>query len=62
MIKGEEDYFMGGGKFGKLVSIFLAFGSGTSADTVVSTARETYRAGMSGIWIQLLWLFITPFY
>jgi SSS family solute:Na+ symporter len=61
-IKTEEDYFMGGRRFGKLVSIFLAFGSGTSSDTAISASRETYRAGMSGIWIQLLWLFITPFY
>ena len=61
-IKNEEDYFMGGRRFGKLVSIFLAFGSGTSSDTAISASRETYRAGMSGIWIQLLWLFITPFY
>ncbi len=61
-VKNAEDYFMGGRGFGKLVSIFLAFGSGTSSDTAISTSRETYRAGMSGIWIQLLWLFITPFY
>ena len=61
-IKGEEDYFLGGRKFGKVVSAFLAFGSGTSSDSAISASRETYRAGMSGIWIQLLWLFITPFY
>ncbi len=61
-VRSEEDYFMGGRRFGKLVSVFLAFGSGTSSDTAISASRETYRAGMSGIWIQLLWLFITPFY
>jgi SSS family solute:Na+ symporter len=61
-IKSEEDFFMGGRRFGKLVSIFLAFGAGTSSDTAISASRETYRTGMSGIWIQLLWLFITPFY
>ncbi|HED10039.1 MAG TPA: sodium:solute symporter family protein [Caldithrix abyssi] len=61
-IKNEEDYFMGGRKFGKLISVFLAFGTGTSSDTAISASRETYRAGMAGIWIQLLWLFITPFY
>jgi SSS family solute:Na+ symporter len=62
LIKGQEDYFMGGRRFGKLVSTFLAFGAGTSSDTAISASRETYRTGMSGIWIQLLWLFITPFY
>ncbi len=62
LIKNETDYFLGGRRFGKLVSIFLSFGTGTSSDTAISASRETYRVGMSGIWIQLLWLFITPFY
>ena len=61
-VKNEEDYFMGGRKFGKFVSVFLSFGVGTSSDTAISASRETFRLGMSGIWVQLLWLFITPFY
>lgn len=61
-IANEEDYFLGGRKFGKIVSIFLAFGAGTSSDTAITAARETYRMGMSGIWVQLFWLFVTPFY
>ncbi len=61
-IANEEDYFLGGRKFGKTVSIFLAFGTGTSSDTAIAAARETYRMGMSGIWVQLFWLFVTPFY
>lgn len=61
-IHHEEDFFLGGRKFGKIVSIFLAFGTGTSSDTAISASREAYRYGMSGIWVQLLWLFVTPFY
>jgi SSS family solute:Na+ symporter len=61
-IKDREDFFLGGRKFGKLVSVFLAFGAGTSSDTAITASRETYRTGMSGIWVQLLWLFVTPFY
>jgi len=61
-IKNKEDFFLGGRKFGKLVSIFLSFGVGTSSDTAISASRETFRLGMSGIWVQLLWLFATPFY
>jgi len=61
-IRDQEDFFLGGRRFGKLVSVFLAFGSGTSSDTAVSASRETYRSGFSGIWVQLLWLFVTPFY
>ncbi len=61
-IRDQEDFFLGGRRFGKAVSVFLAFGTGTSSDTAVSAARETYRSGLSGIWVQLLWLFVTPFY
>lgn len=61
-IRDTEDYFLGGRRFGKLFSIFLQFGAGTSSDMPVSVARESFRNGISGIWAVLLWLFITPFY
>ncbi len=32
-IRGEEDFFLAGRRFGKLVQTFAAFGQGTSADT-----------------------------
>ncbi len=62
MIQGTEDYFLGGRSFGKVFTIFLQFGTGTSSDMPVSVSRESFRNGMSGIWSVLLWLFITPFY
>ena len=61
-IHGTEDFFLGGRKFGKVFSIFLQFGAGTSSDMPVSVSREAFRNGMSGIWAVMLWLFITPFY
>ncbi len=61
-IRGTEDFFLGGRRFGRMFSIFLQFGAGTSSDMPVSVARESFRNGMSGIWAVLLWLFITPFY
>ncbi|MBN2288637.1 MAG: sodium:solute symporter family protein, partial [Candidatus Glassbacteria bacterium] len=61
-IRGTEDFFLGGRRFGKVFSIFLQFGAGTSSDMPVSVARESFRNGMSGVWAVLLWLFITPFY
>ena len=61
-IQNTEDYFMGSRKFGKLYSIFLQFGAGTSSDMPISVSRESFRNGMSGIWAVLLWLFVTPFY
>ncbi|OVE80478.1 hypothetical protein BVY01_00235, partial [bacterium I07] len=38
-IHDKEDFFIGGRKFGKLVSIFLAFGAGTSSDTAITASR-----------------------
>ena len=61
-IKGQEDYFLAGRRFGKLVQIFASFGTGTTADNPVTTARTVFTSGLSGIWSVLNWLFLTPFY
>ncbi len=61
-IKNQEDFFMGGRVFGKLLQTFAAFGTGTTADSPISTARNTFVGGLSGIWTSLNWLFCTPFY
>ncbi len=61
-IQSQADYFVGGRRFGKLLAIFTAFGSGTHSDQAVSVVAKTYQSGMSGIWYQWLYLFATPFY
>jgi len=61
-IRNQEDYFLGGRRFGKLVQIFTAFGQGTSADSAVGTTTTTYNNGASGIWSALLFLWGTPVY
>ena len=61
-IKKQEDFFLGGRRFGKILQIFAAFGAGTGSQDPVTTARTTYTSGLSGIWSVLLWLFVTPFY
>ncbi|MBN1817405.1 MAG: sodium:solute symporter family protein [Sedimentisphaerales bacterium] len=61
-IRSQEDYFLGGRRFGKLVQIFSAFGQGTSADSAVGTTTTTYNNGASGIWSALLFLWGTPIY
>lgn len=61
-IHNTTDFFVGGRRFGKLLSTFFAFGAGTHSDQAVSVAAKTYKVGMSGIWYQWLWLFVTPFY
>lgn len=62
MVKEQEDFFMGGRSFGKLLQTFAAFGAGTGSSDPVNTGRTTYTSGMSGMWSVMYWLFVTPFY
>ena len=55
------DFFMPR-RFGKMMMITHAFGTGTAADQAVVVASGTFRSGLSGIWYQWMWLFSTPFY
>lgn len=61
-VKNQEDYFLGGRAFGKVLQTFAAFGAGTGSSDPVNTARTTFTSGMSGIWSTMSWLFVTPFY
>jgi SSS family transporter len=60
-VKDTADYFVGGRRFGKVMGIFSVFGAGTHSDQAVSVVAKTYTSGMSGIWYQWLYLFVTPF-
>ncbi|MCL5019708.1 MAG: sodium:solute symporter family protein [Patescibacteria group bacterium] len=60
--KNQEEFFMGGRGFGKIIQTFAAFGAGTSSESPVGTVRNTYVYGISGIWTVLCMLFCTPFY
>jgi SSS family solute:Na+ symporter len=61
-IKRQEDFFMGGRGFGKILQTFAAFGAGTGSGDPINTARTTFTSGLSGIWSIMSWLFCTPFY
>ena len=61
-VKAQEDYFLGGRSFGKVIQAFAAFGAGTGSSDPVNTARTSFTSGMSGIWSTMSWLFVTPFY
>lgn len=60
-ISGIDEFFMPR-KFGKGMMIMHAFGTGTASDQAVTVSSATFRSGISGIWYQWLWLFVTPFY
>ena len=60
--KKQEEFFMGGRKFGKLFQTFAAFGAGTGPADPANTARGTIANGVSGMWGVMYWLFVTPIY
>ena len=61
-IKRQEDYFMGGRGFGKLLQTFAAFGAGTGSGDPIATAGGAFASGLCGMWRVMSWLFATPFY
>ena len=61
-VKKQEDFFMGGRGFGKLLQTFAAFGAGTGSQEPINVGRTTWTSGLSGVWSALMWLFVTPFY
>ncbi len=61
-IKGQEDYFLAGRRFGKLIQTFAAFGQATSSDAPVTVSTTTLTNGAAGIWSALNILFATPVY
>jgi len=61
-VKDTSHYFLGSRRFGKLLMIGQAFGTGTHAEMPVSLAGAVYTVGISGIWYQWKNLFATPFY
>lgn len=61
-VKDQEDYFMGGRGFGKLLQTFAAFGAGTGAHEPIQVGRTGWTSGLSGVWSALMWLFVTPVY
>ncbi|MCB9509174.1 MAG: sodium:solute symporter family protein [Deferribacteres bacterium] len=61
-IKNEEDYLLGGRRFGKLIQTFASFGQATSTTEPVGVVTTTFKNGAAGIWSSLLMLFSTPIY
>lgn len=58
----EEGYFLADRGLGKLYQFFLNFGNATDANGAVSTASLVYQKGVSGVWLSLQTLFMTPYY
>ena len=61
-IRDQEDFFLGGRRFGKFLQVFSSFGQATSSDTAVGAVTNAYRDGAGGIWSQLVGLWATPLF
>jgi SSS family solute:Na+ symporter len=62
LTKSTGDFYVAGRRLGRFYQFFLSLGQATSSDQAVAVAREVYRQGIGGMWIQYLVLFLTPFY
>jgi solute:Na+ symporter, SSS family len=61
-VKNENDFFLGGRKMGKWFQFFLNFGNMTDPSQAATTASSVYRQGVSGVWLGLIPLLMSPFY
>ena len=61
-VHNQEDFFVGGRRFGRFFQIFSAFGQATSSESAVGTVTTTYRDGAGGTWSHLILLWATPLY
>jgi Na+/proline symporter len=61
-VKDTGDFFMGGRRFGKVLMIGHAMGTGTHTDQPVTASGASYSIGLAGIWYQWIWMFSTPFF
>ncbi|MBI5759085.1 MAG: sodium:solute symporter family protein [Planctomycetales bacterium] len=61
-VHNDEDFFLGGRRFGKGLLVMHWLCTGTHSDMAVQVAGASARVGLGGIWYQWMWLFSTPFY
>jgi solute:Na+ symporter, SSS family len=61
-IRNQEQYFLGGRRFGKFIQSFATFGHAATADGPVGVATTTFHNGIAGVWSSLLMVFSTPLF
>src|SRR5579872_6429894 len=58
----DEDFFLGGRRFGKGLLVMHWLYTGTHSEQAVQVSGACARVGLGGIWYQWMNLFSTPFY
>lgn len=61
-IKDCGAFLVGSRRMGKLMIVAAAFAGGTNANHPMAVAAAAFQKGMSGIWLSLTWILITPFF
>lgn len=61
-IKDCGSYLVGSRKMGKLMMTAAAFAGGTNANHPIAVSAAAFQRGMSGVWLSLTWMLITPFF
>jgi Na+/proline symporter len=61
-IKDCGGYLVGSRKLGKWMLVAASFAGGTNANHPMAVAAAAFQRGLSGIWISLTWMLITPFF
>ena len=60
--KTLADYFIAGGRWGRVVSFIFVFASAVGGAEAVVVGAGAYRSGLSGVWYWWGSLFATPVY
>ena len=61
-VHNDEDFFLGGRRFGKGLLVMHWLCTGTHSEQAVQVSGACARVGLGGIWYQWMYLFSTPFY
>lgn len=61
-IKDCGSFLVGSRKMGKTMTAAAAFGGGTNANHPIAVASAVFQNGMSGVWLTLTYILITPFF
>lgn len=59
-VSTQGDFYVGGRRFGKFLTIMMSFGVGTSNTHPITVSAAVYKFGMSGIWYSWLYMLFMP--
>ena len=61
-VRDAGGFLLGRRKLGKAMMIASTFAGGINANHPISIASNTYRNGLSGMWLSLTYILMTPFF